>query len=401
MFILIILKTEAVSGTRVKTNNPLESKPVVMFIAHYFTRFPYVGGPIGERYVGLYNTFSLMFQSLYKFYWYDEAKMRLYEFVNGKYQSKGTYFLPMVILHFVREGIMHHKAFVVIIPYPAGCYKPSFLISASSFLLFRALGFMRLILDVIDVPAYIGREARRWKVPFFFGHETLCIMMASHLIVTSSAWSAYLLKRNAKHKEIKIIPMGSFHRLIRPTYRLENGFFNLFYTGPLMPERGIMELVKCVKRIREKGYGIRLLLATSSISKVSLPQSEWLVAFSSVPTYRNFIELLQKADAFVIPYPPNSYWDRAFIAKMSVYMAAGKPIISTNLCETKRILRKWNCGLIALNWNEMEELIVKLLKDGRLALFLGKNARIAAEKVYNWEACAQTLHTLVQDAISS
>ena len=80
-------------------------------------------------------------------------------------------------------------------------------------------------------------------------------------------------------------------------------------------------------------------------------------------------------------------------------MAGGKPVLSTNLSETRRILQKWNCGLIARNWTEMEELIIKLCKDRKLASLLGKNARIAAEKEYNWEVSAHKMNMLIKEVL--
>jgi len=51
---------------------------------------------------------------------------------------------------------------------------------------------------------------------------------------------------------------------------------------------------------------------------------------------------------------------------------------------------------VARDWTEMEELIIKLCKNRELMLQLGKNARIAAEKEYNWEKYARKLEGLIE-----
>lgn len=377
------------------------NRPTVLFLTRYFTRFPYVGGPIGERYVGLYNTFIELFFSEYDFYWYDEEKMRLYRFVNRRYKAVSNRFLPAILLRLIQNSIRKHNQLLVVVCYPSACYKPSFLASLVFLLAFKFLNAIKVILDVVDVPAYVGRETGKWKVTFLSLHEFFCVKMASRLIVTSETWNEYFFRKKLIHRrqEAFIIPMGSFHRLIKPMYRSSSKGFTLIYVGSVVRERGIEKLVKCIENVRRKRNDVRLIIATAGTPKIPLPKNNWLQVFNNVPTYLHMIELLSRADACVIPYPPGSYWDGTFIAKLSVYMASGKPILSTNLPETKKILQKLNCGLVARDWEEMEDLIIKLCKDHNLLSFLGRNARAAAEKTYNWETCARALNTLVKNVL--
>jgi len=109
------------------------------------------------------------------------------------------------------------------------------------------------------------------------------------------------------------------------------------------------------------------------------------------PTFVN--DVLASADVCVIPYPPDSFTFRyASPAKLSDYMAAGKPIISTNLFYTAKIIKKYNCGFVAKNWDEFEFYIEKLYNDRELAKKLGENGLRAlgefnyvllAEKLFN------------------
>jgi len=376
-------------------------QPIVLFLTRYFTRFPYIKGPYGERYVGLYNTFVEMFSSKYNFYWFDEAEMRLYRFINREYKLTGDRFLPTILLRLIQESIRKHKQFLVVASYPSGCYKPSFIVSVGFLLTLKFLDRIKIILDVVDVPAYFGRKTGKWKVPFLSAHEFLCMRMASHLIVISEAWDEYFLKKGFTHKrqEASVIPMGSFHLLIKPKNRSSTGAFNLIYVGSVVRGRGIEKMVECIENVRKKHYDVRLVIATAGVPKIPLQKRKWLQVSSNVPTYLDMCSLLSRADACLIPYPPGSYWDNAFIAKLSVYMASGKPILSTSLPETKKILQKLHCGLVAKDWEEMGELIIKLYKDRKLSSFLGRNARVAAEKTYNWETCARTLNTLVKNVL--
>jgi len=72
-------------------------------------------------------------------------------------------------------------------------------------------------------------------------------------------------------------------------------------------------------------------------------------------------------------------------------MAAGKPIISTNLYEVSRIITAFNCGLVAKDWKEFALHVEKLYRNRELARKLGYNGRIAAEKLFDYDLLAEKL----------
>jgi len=394
-----ILKSSKQNNWRLggeSANKRSKHKPLaVLFLASYFTRFSGIGGPYGERYVGLYNTFSELFQSKYDCYWYDESGVRLYRFTDGRYKVSTARFLPRILLQLTRRTIKQHGRLLVIALYPQACYKPSFLISSILLFALKISGFVTMILDIIDVPAYAGRETS--KLTLFLFHEIICVGMATHVIVNSNSWRNYFSQKYSKNRELKpwLISMGSFHHLVTPSHRDSNDSFNLLYSGVMAPGRGIERLVKCVENVRKRQSNVRLLFITAGTPKVALPQREWLHVVVTRGNYLGAINALSEGDACVIPYSPGPYLNYCFLAKMTTYMVAGKPIISTNLYQTKKILQKWNCGLVARDWTEMEELVVKLCRDRELMLQLGKNARIAAEKEYNWKKLARKLEWLI------
>jgi len=378
------------------------ARPLVLFIVSYFARFPHLGGAMAEHFVGFYNTFSELFSSEYDSYWYDEERMELHKFAAGRYEVTNSRFLPLIMLRFFGDCLKRRRRLLVVTPYPYAFSKLPFFLFAFFLYALKVIGPVEIIVDVIDVPAYSGRETGKWKARPFAIHETACFNIASRLIVNSEGLREYFLGKNVKGKKMCVISDGSFHHLIKPRTKSHPDFFNVLYSGNLSLERGIKDLMQCVERVRKRGYDVRLLFTSGGSgarARVDWPDSEWLQVFTSLP-YLDFVEVISNADACVVPYPPKSYWDKTFLSKLSVYMATGKPILSTNLPETRRILRKWNCGLVANNWGQMEELIIRLFEDRELALSLGKNARIAAEKVYNWEEGAKALNSLFNDVLS-
>jgi glycosyltransferase involved in cell wall biosynthesis len=257
-------------------------------------------------------------------------------------------------------------------------------------------GLLHLILDVIDIPAYIGREKGKWKVFPALIHEAICLEIATVTMATSPWYREYFLRRSPK-AQVEVIPMSSFSQLIKPVYRRGEKNFNVLYVGPLEKERGIDRLVECIEKINSRYENIHLILATSPRPKIRLPERKWLKVYFHIPSYLHLIDIVLKSDIGIIPYPLNSYWDGEFMAKISLYMAAGKGIISTNLKETKEKLLKWKCGLIGEDWEEIGGLIIKLAQSPELTLQLGKNAREAAEKEYNWQVQTNQLNRIIRN----
>lgn len=102
--------------------------------------------------------------------------------------------------------------------------------------------------------------------------------------------------------------------------------------------------------------------------------------------------ILFRSDICVIPYPSNRLcFFRAVPAKLFDYMAAGKPIVSTDLKEVSDIIRMFNCGLVARDWKEFKLHLERLCHDRELAKKLGENGRRAVKKYFDYESLADVL----------
>ena len=73
-------------------------------------------------------------------------------------------------------------------------------------------------------------------------------------------------------------------------------------------------------------------------------------------------------------------------------MAAGRPLVVTNLDEQAKIVKKYNCGLVCEpNSKDMADKITILLKDKNLSTKMGENGRKAAVSEHNWQIRAKTI----------
>jgi glycosyltransferase involved in cell wall biosynthesis len=78
-------------------------------------------------------------------------------------------------------------------------------------------------------------------------------------------------------------------------------------------------------------------------------------------------------------------------------LAAGKPVLTTNLGEIARIVREENCGVIVERpAPELLAETIKQLRDPAFRATLSINARRAAQNKYNWNVAAATLLSIYQ-----
>jgi len=157
----------------------------------------------------------------------------------------------------------------------------------------------------------------------------------------------------------------------------------ILYSGSLTKVKDIDKLISAIEDLRREGLQISLVL-TGSVVDVSPPK--W-VTHRYIKDYLTYVkDVLETADICVIPYPNTKhFWNYTLLTKFVEYMAAGKPIVSTDLKETGKLIKIYNCGLIANNWEEFKEYIRRLYYDRGLAIELGRNGRRAAEQVFNYE----------------
>jgi glycosyltransferase involved in cell wall biosynthesis len=91
-------------------------------------------------------------------------------------------------------------------------------------------------------------------------------------------------------------------------------------------------------------------------------------------------------DILILPRPHSIATDIAAPTKFSEYCAMGKPVITTDVGDAARFVKKYNSGLVCKN-NTNEEILKCILEaySQRDSLDdMGKNSRLLAEREFNW-----------------
>lgn len=171
------------------------------------------------------------------------------------------------------------------------------------------------------------------------------------------------------------------------------------YTGTLYKEKGIAHIIEVAAKMpdvtfvlvggpdkKRKQWADRV--RNDGLDNIRF---EGFVPMSTVPTYQS------AADILVMPYDTTVEFDVMDIdttspLKMFEYLAAARPIISTDIPAISRTIDHGRNGLLASpnDTGEIALLIQRVLDDKEFATELGRNARETAKR-YQWKNRCQKI----------
>jgi glycosyltransferase involved in cell wall biosynthesis len=186
-----------------------------------------------------------------------------------------------------------------------------------------------------------------------------------------------------KHFDTSLIKKENILQ-IKKKYKIKNSDFVFIYTGRIVEEKGILELVKAFKRIKKKYSNTKLLIIGQDISKdMKTPfqkelylESEDLledIIYIGNVNHFNIPTFLSIADCVVIP----SKWEEPFGIVAIEAMAMKKAIIATKSGGLKEVLNNKCASLI-----NKEYLIEELYNEMSHIYSNEKYRKLIAEKGY-------------------
>jgi glycosyltransferase involved in cell wall biosynthesis len=106
--------------------------------------------------------------------------------------------------------------------------------------------------------------------------------------------------------------------------------------------------------------------------------------------------LLARARVGVIPLQPIPNYRDAYPVKLFEYLAAGLPVVATDVPRWREVLETHDCGICvpANSPRSLGEALMTLLHDDDRARAMGERARRAAEQHYSWQSQADALVAL-------
>jgi glycosyltransferase involved in cell wall biosynthesis len=183
----------------------------------------------------------------------------------------------------------------------------------------------------------------------------------------------------------------------------------LLYAGRLSSDRGLMIYAEMVRRLKEKGLPVRLLLAG-----VFTPESEQakfndyaksisdLIDFLGWIPYEQMSITYREADIGLAVLLPEPRYVAATPVKLFEYMANGLPVIASNFPSIAYVVTDAECGLLIDPLADLTatiDTIVQWWQDKAVPQRLGENGRQSILSKYHWENQAQRLEELYKELL--
>ena len=213
-----------------------------------------------------------------------------------------------------------------------------------------------------------------------------------------------IVKKHLKslNKNIKIEALYNCP-ILKPSQNKQNNkkssHVTICHEGMLNFNRGLREMMECIKKIKEElDNNIKLLIIGNIFiekekkwfrKKIIEYKLEKNVEITGWIPYTKVSEKIQKCNIGLIlfkPIPNNKLAGPP--NKLFNYMQCGLPVIAPIFCfETKNIIDETNCGLLinSITTKNIYDALNYLLVNTKKADNMGKNGRKAVLEKYNWE----------------
>ena len=235
--------------------------------------------------------------------------------------------------------------------------------------------------------------------------ERLSYRLADSVLVTNESYKRHAMTRGGLPEErITIVRNGPDLEAARngeidPEVRGKSTNI-LAFGGIIEVQDGVAELIRALHALRYKlgrsdflcivmGSGLAVADAKDLAGSLGLEDNVWFTGWiSDRLLYHRY---LATVDICVSPEPSNAYNDQSTFVKVMEYMAAGKPIVAFDLCETR--VSAQQSALYAKPNDELEFALAlaKLMDDPRLRCIMGETGQSRILEKLAWQYSASSL----------
>jgi glycosyltransferase involved in cell wall biosynthesis len=262
------------------------------------------------------------------------------------------------------------------------------------FLWFGYLLFKKGKKVIYDVHEDVPRQilAKSWipslfRKPVAFLFEKAELFFASFLSGIITATTPIARRFEGIHNNVAAVKNYPVLSLLPEPYDYDLKKNQACYIGDITRARGIVEMVRSLE-----GIDIQLALAgrfsEPDLRKEVMQLTGWkqVIEYGYVERQKASLILKESKIGLVLLHPVINYQD-ALPVKLFEFMAAGIPVVVSNLRMQQEIVTKANCGIIVnpFDIEAIKKALQFLLQHPAEARQMGINGRHAVEKNYNWE----------------
>jgi glycosyltransferase involved in cell wall biosynthesis len=295
------------------------------------------------------------------------------------------------------------------------------LLSLGGVLASRKLGIPLILevnADLLEQRQFKGIPERGVRRLFAVWATRLCFDAAAKIICISAGLKEHLnTKWNIDESKLTVLPCAADVQAFKPNYVSETVRKSLglttepvvMWVGGFYPWHDLERLLESFGQVLQRHPNAKLVLVgdgptwqsiAQKVQKNGLQQAVLMtgaIAHASVP------EMLSIADIAVVPAAavPASRGGTGTPLKVFEYMAAGKPIVATDLDQAAEVIQDGHNGLLveAGDVNRFADAILTLLDDPMERVRLGQNARQQAVELYSWEQYTRRLEEIYLNAL--
>ena len=217
---------------------------------------------------------------------------------------------------------------------------------------------------------------------------------AKHFVAITEKAKDALVFEGVAPDRISIVPAGLDCEKFKPMERNEQvakkwsiskNSIRILFVGRLIPEKGILDLLKAFSQLLKKNLNVELIIVGSGAPKMQIQIRQLIanlkiggkVKFLGSIEYRHMPEIHNLADVFCLPSIPSKTWAEQFGYSMVEAMACGKAVISTYSGSIPEVVKDRITGILVKpnNPTALETALEELVLNEREREMFGNNGR--------------------------
>ena len=227
------------------------------------------------------------------------------------------------------------------------------------------------------------------------GKKIDSVMAGASAVVCGNAYLAERA-RSAGAQQVDVIPTVvdvSRYTAKNDHRSVESQYFTIGWIGSPSTQHYVLAVKRALQQLnRNHRVPLRLIGASpefaASFPNVPVEVVEWSESSEA--------ESIRQCDIGIMPLPDEP-WARGKCGyKLIQYMAAGVPVVASPVGVNRKILKDWDCGLLADSSDAWIEAIRKLIDNEALRSRFGCNGRRAVEQCFSVQAQAPALCNLLE-----
>jgi glycosyltransferase involved in cell wall biosynthesis len=258
----------------------------------------------------------------------------------------------------------------------------------------------RVVYDVHeDVPVqirhkdYIPAPARAAIARAFAALEAACVARIDAVVGVNPE----IAERLGRHQPLTAV-VANYPRLdeIAPTSSWDERIPAAGYVGSITRVRGARELVDAMAHTDTELHLGGDIWPPELRTELEQSPGWERVRYLGRLERRRVAELLAGIKVGVIPLHPIENYVEAYPVKLFEYMAAGLPVVATDIPRWREVLEAHDCGVCVPHGSpeQLAAAITALLEDDDRARAMGERGRQAAVERYSWQTQADALTRL-------